>query len=199
MPKRIRHSFPIFIAPEITGFYNENTPTAFDEKNLINLNPNDINDKIYIYERQVKEWFLNRASSIISGKNNGFIILMICLAYFEGVEQYRSGSQSNGHSSEFFKRSIRRIYENRFTGIQLNDLYSEARCGLFHNGMVSGKILIDLNYGLSIEMPDSETIRINPKLLIKDIKLDFKNYIRDLRNIANITLRANFDLMFSNI
>lgn len=199
MPKRIRHNFDIYIAPSIRGYYNGENPRAFDEKNCQELNPDDINDKIYIYERQVNEWFLNRASSFISQKNNGFIILMICLAYFEGIEQYRTGSSSRGYSSEFFKNSLNRIYGERFRNDDLDDLYSEARCGLFHNGMVSGKIIIDYDFEYSIEIPDDSTIKINPKKLLKDIKIDFKKYIKDLKNTSNIDLRVNFDQMFSNV
>ncbi len=199
MPKKIRHDFAIYIAPSIQGYYEDGYPKAFDDTNSLELNPDDINAKIYIYERQVNEWFLNRASSLISEKKNGFIILMICLAYFEGVEQYRTGNSSRWHSSEFFINSVKRVYGETFENTELEDLYSEARCGLFHNGMVSGKILIDYSLESSIEIPNNSTIKINPKKLLKDIKKDFKKYIKDLKNNSNIDLRVNFDQMFSNV
>ncbi len=79
MPKQLRN-YPIYIAPEIRGFIDNNgRPVVFDERTNRNLDPNNIDDKILIYERQVKDWFLNRASKLICGNKNGFIVLMISI------------------------------------------------------------------------------------------------------------------------
>lgn len=200
MPKRIRRDYPIYIAPDITGFYdNVGNAKALDERTKTELNPNNIDDKIYIYERQVKNWFLNNATRLVKGKNNGFLVLMICLSYIEGVEQYIQGSISNGRSKEFFRYSMHRIYPLKFQDDQLNSLYSEARCGLFHNGMVSGKILISQTYKNSVNIPDGDTIQINPQKFLSDIKKDFNVYLAILRDNNNHLQRDRFDQMFSNI
>jgi hypothetical protein len=200
MPKRIRRNYEIYLAPNIVGFYDNNgRAKAIDEKKGVNLDPNNIDDKIYIYERQVKKWFLERANRLIKGGNNGFIVLMICLSYLEGVEQYIRGQESNGHSKEFFRYSMHRIYPYKFQDNELNNLYSEARCGLFHNGMVSGKILISKTYNDSVYIPDAYTIQINPQMLLNDINQDFKKYLMILRNHQNNTERIRFDNMFSNL
>jgi len=200
MAKRIRRNYSIYIAPQITGFYDNNgNAKAFDEKNEIGLDPNNINDKISIYERQVQEWFLNRATELAEKSNTGFLVLMICLSYLEGIEQYIQGQTSNSHSREFFRKSMHRIYPMQFRDEDLNNLYSEARCGLFHNGMVSGKILINRTFKNSVKIPDRDTIQINPKRFLTDIKKDFKRYLEILRNVENHLERNNFDQMFSNI
>lgn len=200
MPKRIRRDYPIYIAPDITGFYdNGGNAKAFDERTKTELNPNTIDDKIYIYERQVRKWFLDKATKLVKGKNNGFLVLMICLSYLEGVEQYIQGQVSNSRSKEFFRNSMHRIYPGLFQNDELNELYSEARCGLFHNGMVSGKILISLSYADSITIPDLDTIQINPQNFLIDIKQDFKKYLAILRDTRNILPREKFNGLFSNI
>ena len=199
MAKRVRRDYPIYIAPDILGYYENNMPNALDERKSKQLNPDNVDDKIYIYERQVNEWFLNRASRLVKGKYNGFIVLMVCLSYLEGVEQYRQGIRSNGCSKEFFRESINKIYLNCFSENELNELYSEARCGLFHNGMVSGKIVIDNTFRNAIEFPNTDTININPKKLLLDIKHDFKYYILELRDSNNIDTRDKFNRMFSNV
>lgn len=199
MAKRIIRSEPIYIAPEILGFYEGNTPKAFDERKLRQLNPNDTDDKIYIYERQVNEWFLNKASRFLKSNGNGFIVLMICLSYLEGVEQYKQGISSIRRSGEFFRNSIHKLYPNTFSDNDLTQLYEEARCGLFHNGMVSGKIIIDNTYSNAIEFPDLDTIRISPEKLLFDIKNDFKCYVSELRDKKNTSIRNNFNYMFSNV
>jgi hypothetical protein len=200
MAKRIRRDYSIYIAPDITGFYNNaGIAQALDERTGNGLNPNNIDDKIYIYERQVKKWFLDKATRLVKGKNNGFLVLMICFSYIEGVEQYIKGRESNGQSREFFRNSMHRIYPGLFTDAQMNDFYSEARCGLFHNGMVRGKILISLDFENSIAIPDMDTIKVNPKNFLIDVKRDFEDYLIRLKDTRNVLLREKFNDMFSNI
>lgn len=200
MAKRIRRDFPIYIAPDITGFYDSmGIAHAWDEKTGNALDPNNIDDKIYIYESQVKRWFLNKATSLAKGKNNGFLVLMICFSYIEGVEQYIQGSRSNKRSKEFFRDSMNRIYPGKFLDSDLDVLYSEARCGLFHNGMVRGKILINLEYEDPISIPNADTIMINPNKFLNNIKRDFDNYIAILKKSINCEQRRNFNDMFSNV
>ncbi len=199
MPKQIR-IYPIYLAPQIVGRINNNGENeVFDEKTGEILDPTDIDDKIKIYERQVKGWFLNRASRFLRGKDNGFIIIMISISYIEGNEEYRSGVSSNGRSREFFIRGMRRIFliNNRLE--QLNDFYNQVRCGLFHSGMTRNKIIInDDNDALAIEFYDSNTIKINYRKFLHKIRNDFTIYLRELNNSENEIIRNNFNRMFSN-
>lgn len=198
MPKRLGPE-PIYIAPEITGYIdNHGNPYVFDEKTNTNLNPHDSFDKITIYERQVKGWFFNEADKLISYKNQnkGFIVLMICLSYFEGVEEYKTGQLSHNRSRLFFRNSIERIYPGQFSQSQLDELYGEGRCGLFHNGMVRGQIIIRNTFQNSIEF-DNQRIKINPKKLLRDIKNDFDNFITLLHEDLNA--RNNFSTLYTNL
>src|SRR5690554_3007343 len=116
MPKRLRRE-PIYIAPEIISRIDDSDrPWVFDERTGEELNPIDALDKIKIYERQVKDWFLNPALNLVKYKseNKGFIVLMICLSYMEGVEEYRTGESSRNRSEVFFKNGLNRIYPDRF-------------------------------------------------------------------------------------
>jgi hypothetical protein len=197
MPKRLRTE-PIFVAPEISGYLDNNgMPCVRDIRTNATLNPDDIVDKISIYERQVREWFLLPGRRLLAGNNNGFIILMICLSYIEGIEQYRVGRNSNRHSLDFFVRSMNKIFGEVYSRDNLIDLYSEARCGLFHNGMTKGKVIIRNSFEPAIRFPDIERIEISPERLLIVIEGDFENYLNELRNPENIELRHNFDLMFS--
>ncbi|TRZ78073.1 MAG: hypothetical protein D4R93_00750 [Deltaproteobacteria bacterium] len=198
MSKKLRIGRPLYIAPEIRGWLDKNfNPVVKDERSGRNLNPNNASDKIIIYERQVKEWFLKPAARYIKGKNSGFIVLMICMSYLEGVEQYKSGLYSNNRSREFFVRAIEKIYPNKYSRSNLNELYKEARCGLFHTGMVKGKIIISDAFNEPLEFEDSSTINVNPKKLLGDIKKDFQKFINQLK--TNSESRAKFNRMYSNI
>ena len=199
MSKKLRLE-PIYIAPQIFGWLDQdNNPNVHDELTGIDLDPRNINDKITIYERQVKEWFLKPALNLAkyNNKNKGFIVLMVCLSYIEGVEQLRVGTSSHNRSKQYFVNSMNRIYQNRFNDYQLGEFYSQARCGLFHNGMVQGKIIINNNFNSSIEFVDNYDIRISPIKLLNDLFQDFENYIIELRQ--NETSQYNFNKMYSNI
>jgi hypothetical protein len=198
MSKKLRIE-PINIAPEIMGWLDENNhPIVIDQRNNIHLDPNLIDDKIIIYKRQVNDWFLEPASNLARyrNKNNGFIVLMICCSYLEGVEQYRQGLLSNGRSRSFFVSAMQRMYPNKYNNPDLDAFYDEARCGLFHNGMVRGRIIIRNSYTESLEFTGSD-IKISPTKFLVDVKNDFQSYLQDLQ--SNQQLRDNFDRMFSNM
>lgn len=71
---------------------------------------------------------------------------MIYLSYFEGFEQYRLGRYSNRDSKEFYVSAMERLYPSEYQRGQLEGFYSEARCDLFHNGMVRGRIIINYEF-----------------------------------------------------
>lgn len=197
MPKRIRPDEDIYIAPGILGTYRNGQYLAIDERNdNSELDPYDIDNKILIYERQVQDWFLNRATRLVNGDNNGFIILMVCMSYLEGVEQYRQGLSSNGSSNLNFRQALHRIYPHQFEDDNLSRLYRQSRVGLFHDGMVRGDIIINNSFPSSIAFTNQD-IRISPEKLLIDIKHDFRNYINSLRNQDNNELRNNFNQMFT--
>ncbi len=198
MPKRIRDYEDIYIAPDIIGKFRNGTYFAEDERNNSHiLNPTNINDKILIYERQVQGWFLDRATRYAAnGKYNGFVVLMLCMSYLEGVEQYKQGQSSNGRSSAFFISSINRMYPGQYQNNQLQNLYRQSRCGLFHNGMVGSDIIINNTLHFPMEFVGDD-IKINQKLLLIDIKNNFKQYITQLKNTQNTELRESFNQMFS--
>jgi len=200
MAKKLRRE-PIYIAPGIRGWIDEfGNPTVIDERNEnSNLDAFNVNDKIIIYKRQVEDWFLKPATNLIKYKsdNKGFIVLMICLLYLEGIEQYRRGQSSRNRSGEFFAATLERIYPDKYSNAQLRSFYEDARCGLFHNGMVEGKIIINNSFPQSLQFIGNTDIKISPSKLLRDIKIDFENFINELNE--NAQSRERFDNMFHNI
>lgn len=198
MSKKLRIE-PIYIAPDIIGWLDKNGfPQVNDKRTGRELNPSNIDDKIYIYERQVKGWFLNPAKEInqSNSNDNGFIVLMICLSYLEGVEQYRRGKESNNRSKDFFVGAMNRLYPNKFQQSELVEFYSEARCGLFHDGMVKKRIIISNGFQDSLEIITGNDINVNITKFLEDIENDFNNYLHDLQ--TNIELRNRFNESYSN-
>ena len=148
MSKQIQRNEDIYVAVDILGKYENGIPVAIDQRSDETLDPRNIDHKIKIYEREVKEWFLNIASELIAsnGFNNGFIVLMICMAYFEGVEQYKTGIASSSRSKDCFRDSIKRLYPEKFQDKKIDKLYAKSRCGLFHNGMVKGGVIFSYDF-----------------------------------------------------
>ncbi len=188
-------SEPRNIAPEITGtLFDDGHIVVYDKRTNRLLDPANVLDKIAIYERQVTEWFIKPAIKLSKNIDEGFICLMICLSYIEGVEQYRQGKNSKGNSSIFFKSSLNRIYTNVFSNSELQNIFDEARNGLFHDGMSRGSVIISNTYAKSIEF-NSDELLINPQMLIADIKQDFESYIQELYTVEES--RKLFDKLFS--
>jgi hypothetical protein len=198
MPKRLRDE-PIYLAPEILGFRNESGDHIIkDLRTDTNLDPHNINDKIFIYKRQVEEWFLNQANILCDADRNNFLVVMITTSYIEGVEQYRNGTTSNGRSRELFSAGIRRIFGvHTVSQNQIFKLYKHLRCGLFHNGMVGDAVVLNRTCERAIEFSVRETININPILFKDAVIRDFNQYIFDLYNQNNVDLRDCFDRMFN--
>ncbi len=195
MPKKIRKQ-PIYIAPEIVGYLDEqNVPHVEDERYNRKLSADVDDDKITIYERQVNGWFLEPAGELLKNKNNEFLVLMICLSYLEGVEQYRRGEYSNGNSKSFFVAAINRIYPQEYDEVKLKEFYADARCGLFHTGMIKGKTVIDSCLNQVFLFEDESTIRVNHRMLLEAIKQDFNEYVNQLR--INQETRVKFSKLFN--
>ncbi len=202
MSKKIQKDVDIYVAPQMLGKYEDIKPVVIDERNNNEkLDPDKIEHKIKIYEREVKEWFLEPATALISSENqfnNSFIVLMICMSYIEGVEQYKTGEGSSGESKKFFTNSIKKLYPDKYSDDEIEELYSKSRCGLFHNGMVKGGVIFDNSFNDAIEFKENgERININPTKLLDDIKNDFEKYINKLNDESNIRDRKKFDERFS--
>jgi len=104
--------------------------------------------------------------------------LTICLSYLEGVEQYRNGNSSDQSSKRIFTSALDRIYPNQFRLDDLKRFYEQARCGLFHDGMVRGMILFNKQYEQVLEFEGSD-IKVNHIKFLVDIRIGFfKLYIR---------------------
>ena len=74
------------------------------------------------------------------------------------------------------------------------------RHGLFHDGMVRKKILINSDLANAILLGvDGESILINPHLFLTALKIDFDKYITHLTDSVNVDLRKNFETLWDEI
>jgi len=210
MSKKIIKGKSIHIALNMIGSYENEDPIIHDTDKNEKIDPREIESKIKIYEREVMGWFINPAKDLLEDNPmaNSFLVIMVCMSYIEGVEQYKSGRSSANRSRECFIDSLKKIYPNKFSNDELQRLYDKSRCGLFHNGMVKEGVIFnndDFPEPLAFD-ENEEYIKINPTLLLADLEKDFNSYLQKLReslthhdNNELQNLRNNFDTMFNVI
>jgi hypothetical protein len=203
----------------------------FDSKDNLELPKDDIQTSVLIYEDRVKGYFFDQARELLgssslnnedSGRFSAYTVLMIAISQIEGVQQYREGESSAPdrnrgippRSREFFVRGMTRIFniESKDKG-RLEDLYTAARCGLFHDGFTKGLVYLALDFdnpkyqeALKIERWEynSDKIRfgINSKLFLAEVERDFDQYIINLKDQSNSgfdNLRNKFKIFWTKV
>lgn len=151
---------------------------------------------ILIYGDRTKGWFLDIAEELTRKENSEFVVLMICVNYLEGNQQFREGRTSlKGESTEMLKKSLKRIFPETKEDT-LNYFVDKIRHGLFHDGMTRKGVL--LKYGLSIPfftsvIDNKRWIHLDPSIFLKEVQKDFENYIEILKNVNNKKERENFE------
>jgi hypothetical protein len=182
------------------------------------LQQGDLNSKLDVFEDQVVGWVLNHAAAL-DGENyalrqhSGIAVLMLVLSYFEQIAAYIRGEDSRGRSADFFRYGLLQVFpelEGQIAQYGVRNvqaavtnicmiLYSEARCGLFHEAMIWGRILIARDQAAAIAcMADLETgdiasVVVDPWRFLGNIRGHFDQYLRRLRDPDEVALRANFE------
>lgn len=169
------------------------------EKKLIDGNNNDklleirnINDKITIFEREVKQWIIHpmwtllRDDLIIDENNNatGFkykpfknaiFVLLGIFSYLEKMQRYHERTKKNEKldtSTDILYKGIKKV----FTYLEINnirDIINETRNQMMHTGMIGDGVLLNYIYEKEIEyIPQNNEIKINPHKMLKAIEED---------------------------
>ena len=178
--------------------------------------PLALEDKITIFLDRTSGWQLDIADYCINGKRNaegellagpieqsGFAVLHIVLSYFEMIAKYQEGFMTNGKSEYYFKQGVYSVFPHLKTESSsmvdslLNILYFGARCGLYHGGMTDHRIVVtgDTAYPMVLDMSKPQ-LKINPHLMVPELKAHLWEYGRQLRNPGNKVLRRNFEKRF---
>lgn len=169
----------------------EDNPVDFEstENNIPEFENTKI--KIMIFKTQVKEWFLNRANELVANEDNDFIVLMICSSYIESIWQYINWCPSERRGAYAFTQSLKNILEISKLPASI---YSNMRCGLFHNNMLNNNIRVSRRFANEIIKEENKIIYINPKKLLEKICQHFDTYIEKLA--VDKKLYDNFEKMF---
>ena len=163
----------------------------------------NIESRIAVYEDQVRGWFLDQARILEKASDHGaFVLLLIVLSYIEAHVIFYKGEDSEGQSKAFFREGFKAIFPRKTDNTDildkaLNDLYREVRCGLFHTGMVRGKVILSGGFTSSFEIITDASnsvvqIQVNPHKALNEIEDHLARYLMRLRNPDEKQLRSNF-------
>lgn len=169
-----------------------------------------LDDRIKVYEDQIKGWFLDPARALLPVPHSGFAMLHLLMGYFESHAIYREGKSSNKRSGEFFRVGFTAVFPRAAEvvpqGVSLEAvskwladvMYSDARCGLFHEWMTKGRIVVtdDPSQVMSVR-GDSRghitEVAINAAKFLTMIATHFTQYVEKLQDASNTGLRAKFN------
>jgi len=178
-----------------------------------------IEQKIKVFEDQVRGWVLDHAHALASPKHANadhaaFAILMLVTSYFESVEAFYRGRPSKfGESRKFFKAGFLKVFPSivkRFKSAPnppkvlddlLTEIYEQVRCGLYHEGTTKGKIVL-AHGGETMEFLFEPanfsvvTVVLNPWSILDSIETHFTSFITTLNDPRELDLRASFEKCF---
>ncbi len=173
------------------------------------LDSGNEDDLIDIFEDRMRHWMLEPALNLLKLEHGYVPAIALSLGYFEGIEIYCSGKDSRDSSKAFFKKGFKRVFAIDESGAEIyekiiNALYIQVRCGFSHDGLFRNRVFFSTSRpeaiyvtwpkknGNFITDGQLESVVINPRRFIECIFLHFENYLSELRNKENKTLKENF-------
>lgn len=199
-----------------------------NKKELIDENNSDksleitnIDDKITIFEREVKEWIIHpmwtllRDDLIIDENNNAIdlkykpfknaiFILFGIFSYLEKMQRYHDKTKKDekiDESADILSQGTERIFPNLIY-IDIRNILKETRNQMMHTGMIGDGVLLNYAYEEEIKyIQETKEVKINPYKILKAIEKDFEDYIQKLKEPKNKNDRElieNFKKVFNS-
>jgi hypothetical protein len=126
------------------------------------------------------------------------------LTYVEAIACFIRGESSDRRSPEFFKFGLENIFPElsaQNIAAFAKDFYREVRCGLLHQAMTRGRVLIVRAQALAIQATvgsdgSSLHIQLDPWTFLAHVLKHFEGYVAQLRDPSQHELRQNFERWF---
>jgi hypothetical protein len=167
-----------------------------------------LDDLIAVFQDRLRYWLLEPAKALLEFPFGDLAALHLLLGFFEPHSIYLKGQDSKDQSQRFFCDGFVEVF--RATGIPesvsrrvAEVLYKEARCGLFHEGMLRERIFFGRpGKALWVTFPkidgemdtngEIQSIVIDARQLCFEIERYASEYVASLRDTTNTALRENF-------
>lgn len=193
MSKKVRENF---ISPNFS--YEKLESPSFD-------------DLLDVFEDRMRNWLLSPASNLLSIPYCQIASVSLLFSYFEGIEIYLIGKDSNGKSGEFFTNAFLKVFDIQgVTNKELmkkvaDSIYQHVLCGFAHDAMFRNRVFFSEVHAKSILVTwpkkngvfdtsgKVESIVINPVRFYQSIQIHFDGYVKELREGLNLELRRSFE------
>ena len=158
-----------------------------------------LDDKIDVYEDQVLGWIVHPAKLMFANPHSGFAVLTLALTYFEPLGQSLAGRVGNSYAS--FKSGWLAVYSTMpdVHDEIMRDLYSQLRCGTFHQGFAKGLTRITADQDKPVVLHGNgtkvHTLIVNPWRLLEDVEYHVTEHCAELR-VPTDPRRENFGKWF---
>lgn len=158
----------------------------------------EIDEKITVFEDRVKGWIFDVCENILvlGIPNYEFAILKITCSCFEMFGKFSRGYLGNDQSKKHFKIGFKAIYCQTYDEKSADLFYSYIRNSIYHTGFVSPNVLISQSVDKPFGYNENNLLILNVKVLLRDLRDSFHQYVCDLRNKENDILRENFKARF---
>ena len=172
-----------------------------------------IDDLVDVFEDRIRLWLLEPAKTLMStehGRIGGFVMI---LTYFEGISTYLEGRGSKGRSRECFKNGFVAVFQGTTLKEALlrrvaDILYTDARCGFFHDGMFRERIYfttlpqaemqvtLPMERGQIDEDGQIQSLLIDSQRFFSAIERHFNSFIFVLRHAKHASALEKFRTAF---
>lgn len=158
-------------------------------------------EKVDIYFSQLHGWYLDWAKRLNRNdlqEHSGFAVLYLAMGIFESIGGLFYNDQK---SKKLFRRGFKLIFENETKELNIDDssidkLYSQARCGFYHNLAARKGIILKDNinelYPFILEGDNwfFNKYRFVDKIInrVKELQVEIK---KDPELIASVLKRMN--------
>ena len=158
----------------------------------------EIDEKITVFEDRVQGWIFDVCDKILALRipNSEIAILKLTCNFFEMFGKFARGFVGNNQSKKHFKIGFNAIYHQTCDDKSSDLFYAYIRNPIYHTGFVSPNVLITQSVNKPFGYSENHVLILNVRVLLNDFRESFQQYICDLRNEDNQTLRNNFEMRF---
>lgn len=173
------------------------------------LEPPFYRDVVDVFEDRILHWLVLPAKALLKVRHGEVAAVALATNYFEAIEIYISGKDSNRKSKSFFVRGFNRVFASAPGPGFLHEafatsLYELLRCGFAHEGTFKHGIYFSSVRKEAFTLtwpkkagafdPDGrlESAIINPRRFVEGVEAHFADYIRQLRRPADSELQCRF-------
>lgn len=167
----------------------------------------NLTDLVDVFEDVWRNYIFSPAKMLLKVPNGEIAAMTDLCSYFEAIQSYLTGEDSDRKSKEFFVKGFCQVFRSESEGIEkaAAAIYKHFRCGLAHNGMLSHKVGYStsgakaffltyrknqdgsLNFNAGVA-----SIAINPLRIYQGVEKHFDEYVRKLRAADDKALLDTF-------